>query len=987
MNKYSNKPLWYTIATTVILLVLILTGVLWKYASKVNFSGSVSDLIIVDKSYNKYLKSIGENEKVKENLVLMISSDTLFTLEGLEDLKTITNELNTLDAIESVTSIAGTSIPRSLPENQLKSETKTPNGLFYALNEAEKIYRSKTNNQVKRPIFKKNSAPIFQSLKSEDMKKALYFINNFSVWGEVPATENELQHFLKDSRHPIYMKNFISPDNMHCAILLTVADEWVKDQKILTIINNKIEDFEKKFNKKYTFLLAGSMTLQEEMKKNIGLDTISFLKIGFIFVLFAYFIAYRTFRGVILPALALVISEIWVLGIMGLTGYDLNIVLYIVPVFVLAVGSSATIHVLSRFYSNFALGMDKIEASAKSVKAMWLPILMSSATTAFGFAALTISNVKGLNIFVMLTVAGLVIITLLSLLFIPAMNIILPPPQKRIERNFISAGKWPIFVKFITSRASKIKIIFFLFALVASSGIFMIDKDNDLTKLLKENSETVKASEKVSKNLAGTTIMTLVLESMPGWTLNRENLEKISLIQKEIEKSPNIDKTTSIADIFKLTNYLQSMGQTSEMERLPKKQISIYSHLLLFTSMKKIEAYRDLGTALESLLYQFASPDFSTAKIMIRSNLTSLKKMNKEISRIKQICNQQFNNNLRINVIGGIVNLNKAVEKILYGQTQGVILALTTIFFLMLANFLSFKIAFICIIPNLFPILFFYGSLGLFNIGLDLSSGLVACVAIGIAVDDTIHFMTQLKKQLKKTYDSSEAIIESEKLVGSPIVLTKIMLAILFGILIFSKFPVMSNLGWLQAMTMLCCLTCNLILLPAVLSEVRLVDIWDIMLQHDLDPRKASIFKGMSKFNIKTFLSMGKVGEFKKDDIIIQAGDPGSKMYVIVEGTVKLTYPDKIIIHKDSINQNSFILGPGQVFGELAVLTKTPRPSTAMALTDLKTVIITQEFYKNAAKFHPRTCNKFLVNVIDNMSLRLLSKEITPKKTAPADNV
>jgi hypothetical protein len=289
----------------------------------------------------------------------------------------------------------------------------------------------------------------------------------------------------------------------------------------------------------------------------------------------------------------------------------------------------------------------------------------------------------------------------------------------------------------------------------------------------------------------------------------------------------------------------------------------------------------------------------------------------------------------------------------------------------MLINFLSFKIAFICIIPNIFPILFFYGSLGLFKIGLDLSSGLVACVAIGIAVDDTIHFMTQLKKQLKKTYSSTEAIVESEKLVGSPILLTKLMLAILFGILIFSKFPVMSNLGWLQALTMLCCLTCNLVLLPAVLAGTRLVDIWDIMLQHDLDPRKASIFNGMSRFGIKSFISMGKISEFSKDDIIIKTGDPGEEMHIILEGTVKLTYPE---ISGEN-RQGSFILGPGQVFGELAVLSKTPRQSTARALTDIKTVSITKEFYKNAAAFHPRTCNKFLINVIDNLSMRLLSKE------------
>jgi predicted RND superfamily exporter protein len=975
MRKQRNIKFWYSLSVTIIVLTLGLTLFFIKHAKKVNFSGAVDDLIIIDKAYTEYLKSIGENEKIKENLVLMVSSDTLMSLSGLEDLKKITSELEKLPALDSVTSIAGVALPRSLPGNQLKSEIKNPAGLFYALRQAEITYSQKLktpdNGPVFSPVFKSGSKPVFTGITPDNMKKAMFFIDNFSIWGEVPASLNDLKHFSKDSEHPIYLKNFISPDKKHCAILLTIADGWVKDQKALPLLRNKIEEFKKIFNNRYSFLLAGSMTLQEEMKKNIGIDTFSFIKIGLFLVLAAYFMAYRTLRGVVLPALALVISEIWVLGIMGLTGFDLNIVLYIVPVFVLAVGSSATIHVISRFYSNFSLGMDKIEASIQSVRALYTPIFMSSATTAFGFAALTISNVKGLNTFVLLTVCGLVIITVLSLLFIPALNILIPAPKDRKERSFIPGTCWKPFINFIIKNSAALKILFFILSVSAGLGIFLIDKDNDLTKLLKPDSETVKTSEIVSKNLAGTTIMNLVIQSMPGWPLKLENLRKLAEIQKEIENSPNIDKTTSIADIFKLTNYLRSMGQKEQQNLLPDTQLAVYSHLCLLSSMKHNPAYKQLGTALEDLINQFSGPDFSCVKIMLRSNITSLKVMNKEIERIKALCRKKFNTPVKVNITGGIVNLNKAVEKILFGQTQGVILALTTIFFLMLINFLSFKIAFICIIPNIFPILFFYGSLGLFKIGLDLSSGLVACVAIGIAVDDTIHFMTQLKKQLKKTYSSTEAIVESEKLVGSPILLTKLMLAILFGILIFSKFPVMSNLGWLQALTMLCCLTCNLVLLPAVLAGTRLVDIWDIMLQHDLDPRKASIFNGMSRFGIKSFISMGKISEFSKDDIIIKTGDPGEEMHIILEGTVKLTYPE---ISGEN-RQGSFILGPGQVFGELAVLSKTPRQSTARALTDIKTVSITKEFYKNAAAFHPRTCNKFLINVIDNLSMRLLSKE------------
>lgn len=978
MNE-QTKQAYLRLAWAIIAVVSTLTVFFLIQASRVDFSGSVSDLIIVDSKDAEFMKRVNESRVNSEQLVVMVKGENMLSARSLADLALITGKFEGLECLASATSLTNMKIPKAQPISNTSAEVKEKSGICYSLARAEKTYLKARSKLPTELIFMKGQRPKFPEVDSGDMRKSLYYIDNFSLWETLPESDNEIRHFKEDIQNDVYQRNFVSPDGSSCAILLNVKDEWLKNLTALVEVQRVIAELSGSFGAKYRIVLAGNINLQHEMKNNIALDTVSFIKIGIVLVILSYWMAYRTIRGILLPSIALLISEIWVLGIMGLLGYDLNIVLYIVPVFVLAVGSSATIHVISHFYSNFGNGLDRIEASVKSVKELTTPILSSSATTAFGFAALMISNVKGLNVFVILTVSGLCIITILSLLFIPSLMIVGPDPRKRINKSFVAEEKWKPFIEAITKRSRIIRIFFILLSFTAFLGIFMIDTDNDLTKLLEEDSQVLQVSREVSDNLAGTTLMTLVLESVPGWAVKKDFLERLSLLQKKIEESPNIDKTTSLADIFKLTNYISGMGMPGRRGNLPDFQYKINSHMQLFSSMEEVEGYKAFGKALRDLITNFASEDFSTAKILIRSNLTSLKKMNAEIERIEDLTAKCLGPHIQPRIIGGIVDVNKAVAKILYGQTQGVIMALITIFILMLIQFVSLKIAMICLIPNIFPIVFFYGSLGLFKIGLDLSSGLVACVAIGIAVDDTIHFMTELKRQLKKTYNGTHAIIEAEKHVGSPILLTKIILAILFGILIFSRFPVMSNLGWLQAGTMMACLLCNLIMLPAVLSGIRLLNVWDIVKGFKFDPRKAPVFKGMSAFSIKVFLSMGKIEEFKAGDVIIQPGAPGEAMFIIIEGKVKISYIDDF-----SDSQRNFELSTGHVFGELAVLSRTERRSTAEALTDLKVVTITKDFYENAEAFHPRICNRFLVNVIENLSMRLMCTQ-APVRGARTD--
>jgi predicted RND superfamily exporter protein len=818
-------------------------------------------------------------------------------------------------------------------------------------------------------LFEKNKQPVFPDFDNNAMSRAVFFIDNFSLWETLPATENDLKHFIRDIDNSVYLRNFYSPSKKCAAVMLYVRKDYKSASNVLERVRELSDIARAETEGKYNIDTIGYLVLSEEMKTTIAEDTKFFIKLAALFIIISFYLSFGTLRGVLLPFLTLSISEIWLLGIMGELGHDLNIVLYIVPIFVVAVGSSASIHILSHFYQALERGRDNVAASMESVKDLMVPICTAAATTALGFAALTISGVYGLNIFVIMCVTGLGITTFLSLLFIPAMNILLPAPTLTAHDETSKNRKWTKLIHFIVKRRTTLIVIFVFLTFASIFGIKTIETDNDLTLLLDQNSKTLKLSNLLSKELAGSTIFTLAIEGMPGWPIRKEYLDKISTLQEELEKSPNIDKTTSIADIFKITNYLSNAGD-ERVKSVAEEQYQIYSHLHFLHSIGKEEAYKDAAAALESLMNTFLNKDCSAAKIMVRSNLTSLRKTDEEMKRIHRLCREILGEHVEPRVFGGILKMNEAVGTILYGQTQGVILALVIIFIIMLIIFFSLKIAFLCLLPNIFPIAFFYGILGLAGIGLDLSSGLVACIAIGIAVDDTIHFMIEFKKQLKRTYVTEDAMLETLKSVGPPIMHTSFVLAVLFGVLYFSRFPVMSNLGILQSFTMLVCLVCNLFLLPAVLASVRLVSIWDILLKfYAFDPSKVPVFEGLSKWTIRLLLSLGKIIEFKTDETMISCGDMGNEMYIIVEGDAE------VILKKEKCRAMTVALGTGAIIGEMSVLGKVKRTADVIARTPVKVVSISEEFFVTASRLYPRLVNKFLMNIIGVITKRMIDTE------------
>src|SRR5439155_20175415 len=156
-------------------------------------------------------------------------------------------------------------------------------------------------------------------------------------------------------------------------------------------------------------------------------------------------------------------------------------------------------------------------------------------------------------------------------------------------------------------------------------------------------------------------------------------------------------------------------------------------------------------------------------------------------------------------------------------------LALGIIFLVMTAMFLSAKIGFFAILPNVVPIVIFFGVMGWLGIYLNLGTSLIAAIALGIAVDSTIHYMARLNLELRGATDQAAALVETLRIVGVPIIYATV--ALFFGFLTFafaSLVPI-QQFGLLTGMTMATALAANLVLLPALLATTKIITVWDLL--------------------------------------------------------------------------------------------------------------------------------------------------------------
>ena len=302
------------------------------------------------------------------------------------------------------------------------------------------------------------------------------------------------------------------------------------------------------------------------------------------------------------------------------------------------------------------------------------------------------------------------------------------------------------------------------------------------------------------------------------------------------------------------------------------------------------------------------------------------------------------------------------------GQIKSLSITMVLVFGIMFILFMSSKVGLIAVLPNLFPIIINFGIMGWLGIELSMVTSLIASIAIGLAVDDTIHYLVRYNREFKKDLNEKRAIRDTLHHVGKPIIFTTITLCAGFSILMFSSFKPTTIFGVMMVITSLSALVGDLILLPSLIQHIELVTLWDLVrLKLGKEPRMGiPLFKGLTRNQVHYILMAGSLTKISAGETLFRKGDVSESMYTIVSGTMEVIDP---VAHDESghgrhrqvlLRQ----LKTGDTFGEMGFLRSVKRSATVAATSPVELLEINWKMVKRLQWLYPPTAHKFFLNLM-----------------------
>ncbi|TVQ98196.1 MAG: RND transporter [Desulfovibrionales bacterium] len=631
----------------------------------------------------------------------------------------------------------------------------------------------------------------------------------------IPSTPQELQQLRRQAMaKPIYRANLISDDAQTAAIVVFPLDQPDDSGFRKNLLLQTRQILEQHRGDVERFALAGWTITNYDLSRYMKADMFSFIPLSYLLIITIPWIFFRNTRLTLIGLAGITACVGSTMGLMAFSGITLNNVTIIVPPLVMALALADSVHIFSLLTrSTLERAQTGPRALADVLARVIVPSFLTSVTTAVGFLSLSVSTIEPIREFAFMASAGMVFKFLLTFFLLPPL-ILLCDPAKIYTRQtqtlrITSLLNW---LWRLISRHSK--VIICLFFLVIGGSIWSatrIPVETNLLEFFKSGSPIRQDLAFVESRLGGVGSLDISLRAdEPDAFLEPKNLRIIEAIQQFIDARPAVDRTMSFNDFLKDMNQSFHDGLPG-FHTLPQSRELTAQYLLLYDS-------DDIA--------DFITPSHDHARITVRISEHSSAGQAALVEEIRSFISNLDDHPLHIRVTGQAMHNVNTIEALVRGQVTSIALATGVIGLIMILGLRSLSMGLISFLPNLFPIVLNFGIMGLFAIPLNTATALIAVVALGIAVDDTIHFLTTYAAKRNAGQDVATSLERTLQDKGPALIITSLVLCAGFSIMLFSNFIPTTQFGILTAVIMLTALVGDLLLLPAVLlgiSKTRLL--------------------------------------------------------------------------------------------------------------------------------------------------------------------
>ncbi|MDY0360346.1 MAG: MMPL family transporter [Desulforegulaceae bacterium] len=625
----------------------------------------------------------------------------------------------------------------------------------------------------------------------------------------IPSDSIELENLKKRAvTNPLYLNNFISDDGNTFALLIEAFDKPDDYDYRFRLIEKTKQVLNKYQNIK--FYLAGKTVTDTSMTQYMEKDLNLLIPLSYLFIALCVFYFFRSIILTIVSVINISFCLGSTMGFMGLLDITQNSVTSIVMPLIMALALCDTVHIYS-FMTLDELkknGNDKIKAMGSVLRKNIKPCFLTSLTTGIGFLSLYTSKLVPIKEFALTACAGVFFEFLFSFTLLPSILLFFKA-EKIFKNHSKKSFIWNLLNlinKIVLDYSRYIILISIFVFFICSALILNIKIETNIVEFFKKNSSLRQSLEFVEENLSGVETFDISLYSTQRDAFkNPEHLVLMEKIEKYINSLEGIDKTISFNNFIKDMNK-SFHNENNDFYKIPESSNLVAQYLLLYDS-DDIEDY--------------INSDYNHARITIRISEHSSLKQKELIEKIKKYLKKTENDQISLKLTGRVLQDVIVIDEIFAGQIKSLGTAFIIISIVFFFVFRSFKTGLVSMVPNAFPILINFGVMGLLGIPLNTATALISAVAIGIAVDDTIHFISEFRTNEKKHNDAEKLLTHVLFKKGSAIISSSLILCIGFGVLGFSSFIPTFQFGVLCALIMISAVVSDLFLLPVLLKIIK----------------------------------------------------------------------------------------------------------------------------------------------------------------------
>ena len=541
----------------------------------------------------------------------------------------------------------------------------------------------------------------------------------------------------------------------------------------------------------------------EIAQHDAGTFTPLVMLIAFVLLVFIF----RKFSTAFMSISVVVFTFLIVLSIQVLLGYKLNNFTANVPIFVMAIGIADAMHLIWIYIVARKKGLDNHEAIHYSVQKNFLALFLTSITTAIGFASLGISVVIPIKTLGIATASAAVLAFILTILFVPALLAIINPKVKVKDEEQKGEGEHKIadyMTMFIMRYNKKIILASVVLFVVIGAGITKANVDSNTVRYFKENVDFRKDTKYLQENITGPMSYEIVVDSKENDGIKEPKfLKTVDRFYMDLYKTfPDVRHISSLMDTVKTFNEIMAGSKS-----IPEDKNLVAQYLLLYSlSLPQGMEINDKMDIDERLLRVSAS--------------INMVDTSKDLEQIAWIENWWDKTPYSAEVNGQTVMFAHMQHDITETLIQSITLAVVLISIVMLLIFKNFRMLPLFIAPNLLPLVLVVGVMGWLNIDIDMGVAVAGAIIIGVAVDDTIHFMVKYIEARKRGDNLENALKYVMRYAGSAIIFTTIVLSAAFLVFMFSDFNPNYHFGIVTASALVIAVIVDLLALPALLSII-----------------------------------------------------------------------------------------------------------------------------------------------------------------------